>query len=125
MASFDMSLVDEIRKRVDATYEEALMGLEEGEGDLLRALAVIERHRREKEAAEGSGELIGRAVGLAKEGKLEGLRLKLGDRVLRDLPAPKGVPGAVVGALVSALLSQLTLDLVRKEVEGEPTEEAG
>jgi hypothetical protein len=120
-----MALVDEVRKRVDATYEEALMGLEESEGDLLRALAAIERHRRETRAAADSGELIGRAVGLAKEGKLKGMRVKLGDRVIRDVPVPKGIAGAVFGAVLSTLLSQLEVDLVKKESEGEPTEETG
>jgi len=115
MASFDMALVDEVRKRLDATYQEALRGLEESEGDLLRALAAIERHRKEQQGAADSGELIGRAIGLAKEGKLKGLRLKLGDRTLREVPLPKGPGGAVLGALLSGLFSQLDFELIKKE----------
>ena len=123
MASFDMALVDEVRKRLDATYEEALMGLEESQGDLLRALAAVERHRRERQTAAESGELIGRAIGLAKEGKLKGLRIRLGDRTVRELPLPKGSAGAAIGAALSTLLSQLSVDLVKKEPEEEPAEE--
>jgi len=123
MPSFDMALVDEVRKRLEASYEEALAGLEEGQGDLLRALAAIERRRKEQCGAAESGELIGRAIGLAKEGKLKGLRVKLGDRTLRELPLPKGAGGAVVGALLSTLFSQLSLELVKKEPE-EPGAEA-
>jgi hypothetical protein len=115
MASFDMALVDEVRKRLDATYGEALAGLEESEGDLLRALAAIERRRKEQQAAADSGELIGRAIGLAKQGKLKGLRLKLGDRTLRELPLPKGPGGAVLGALLSGIFSQLDFELIKKE----------
>lgn len=115
MASFDMALVDELRQRLDATYEEALMGLEETDGDLLRALAAIERRRRERQEAMEGGELIGRAVGMAREGKLSGLEVKLGDRTVRRLPLPKGTAAAVAGAVLSALLSQLSVDLIPKE----------
>jgi hypothetical protein len=123
MASYDIALVDEIRKRLDATYEEALAGLREGDGDLLLALAAIERRRREERGAAQGGELIGQAIGLAREGKLDGMRVKLGDRVLRDVPLPKGVGGAVLGAVLSNILSQLAIDLVRRETEEAAAEE--
>jgi hypothetical protein len=118
MGRYDMALVDEIRKRLNASYDEALMGLEESDGDMLRALAAIERRRAEQKTAEQSGELFGRAIGLAKEGRLRGLRVKLADRPVRDLPLPRGLGGALVGELVSTLLSQLTVELI----EGEPGE---
>jgi len=115
MASFDMALVDEVRQRLDATYEEALAGLEEADGDILHALAAIERRRRDRHEAMESGEIIGRAVGLAREGKLSCIEVKLGDRVVRRIPLPKGTGGAVLGAVFSTLLSQLSVDLIRKE----------
>jgi hypothetical protein len=133
MASFDITLVDEIRRRLDATYEEALTGLEETDGDMLHALAAIERRRRERQEAMEGGELIGRAVGLAREGKLAGLQIKLGDRVIRQLPLPRSAAGAMLGAVLAGLLSQLTVDLVTKpsgtqtgeEAAAEPSQELG
>jgi hypothetical protein len=122
MASFDMALVDEVRRRLDATYEEALDGLEEADGDLLHALAAIERRRRERKGALEGGELIGRAVGLAREGKLAGLTVKLGDRVVRRLPLPRNTTGAIAAAVVAGLLSQLKVDLVAGE---QPSQEGG
>jgi len=118
-----MALVDDVRKRLDATYEEALFGLEQGEGNLLKALAAIERRRREEESAAESGELIGKAIGLAKEGKLKGMRVRLGSRTVRELPLPKGAAGAVLGAALSTLLSHLSVDLVRKQGEEPEAEE--
>ena len=115
MASYDMALVDELRKRVDASYSEALAGLDQAQGDLLRALAAFERMRAERESAESSGEMVGRTIALAKEGKLKGLRVKLGGRTVRELPLPKGMGGAMVGAVVSALLAQLAVELVTGE----------
>lgn len=122
MASYDMALVDEIRKRLDASYSEALAGLEAGGGDLLRALAAVERMRAERQAAESSGELVGRALGLAREGRLKGLRVKLGGRTVRELPLPKGAPGALIGALISGFLSQLAVELVTGEPDQQGAE---
>jgi len=121
MQKFDMAVVDEIRKRLNASYDEVLVGLEESDGDILRALAAIERRRSEQRAAEEGGELIGRAIGLAREGRLKGLRVKLGDRPIRDLPVPRGFGGALLAELASALLSQLRVDVLEKE-PGEPGE---
>jgi hypothetical protein len=122
MASYDIALVDEIRKRLDATYEEALYGLEEGQGDLLLALAAVERKRREERGASEGGQLIGEAVALAREDRLSGMRVRLGDRVLREVPLPKGVGGAVLGAVLSNLLSQLEVDLLRRDPAETATE---
>ncbi len=105
--SFDMALVDEIRDRVDATYEEALAGLTEADGDLLRALAAIERARREREEASAAGDPLARLTKLAAEGKLRGVRLNLEDRTLCHLQLPRGPLGAAAAAFLSSLLSQL------------------
>jgi hypothetical protein len=114
-------LVDEIRKRLNASYEEVLIGLGQGEGDVLRALAAIERHREEQRGAAESGELVGRAIGLAKEGRLKGLRVVLGDRSIAEFPLPRGVGGALIGEAVAGLLGQLKVELVEADfAEDEP-----
>src|SRR5574340_536299 len=121
MEHYDMALVDEIRKRLNASYKEVLIGLEQGEGDVLRALAAIERHREEQRGAEESGELVGRAIALAKEGRLKGLRVVLGDRAIAEVPLPRGVGGALIGEVVAGLLGQLKVELVESEPdEDEP-----
>lgn len=122
MATFDMALVDEVRKRLDASYDEILYGLEAGGGDLLRALAAIERRRRERGGTEQSGELIGRAIGLAKDGRLKGLRVKLGDRTVREMPLPKGAAGAVLGAVLAMLVTELIVELVKADSEAPAAE---
>ena len=124
MASFDMALVDEVRKRLDASYDEVLYGLEQGQGDILRALAAIERRRQQERSVEESGEMIGKAIGLAKEGRLKGMRIKVGERVVRDVPLPKGPRGAVLGAVLSMLTKQVVVDLVTGEPEAPADEEA-
>jgi len=115
MANFDMALADEVKKRLDASYDEVLYGLEQGEGDLLRALAAIERKRREERATEQGGEVIGKAIDLAKQGRLKGLRVRLGERTIREMPLPKGIGGAVLGALLSTLITRLVVEFVKRE----------
>jgi len=122
MATFDMALVDEVRQRLNATYEEALLGLQEADGDLLHALAAIEKRRRERKEALESGELIGRAVGLAREGKVAGLKVKIGDRLVRRISLPRGTGAALAGAVLATLLSQLTVDLIQGTAPEETSE---
>jgi len=122
MERYDMALVDEIKKRLDASYDEVLVGLEEGGGDMLRALAAIERRREERKRADQSGELIGRAIGLAREGRLKGLRVVFAGRPIRELPLPKGIGGALIGEVITGILTQLRVELVEKAPD-EPDEQ--
>ena len=120
MADYNIAIVDEIRKRLDATYEEALLGLEAGEGDLVRSLAATERIKAQRDGAALSGEVIGKAIELAKEGKLRGLRVMLGDRAVGEVPLPKGPAGGALGAVLSLLLSRVSVQLIADEaVENE------
>ncbi len=104
---YDIKLVDELRKRLDCTYEEALLGLEAGGGDLVRSLAATEKIQSSREGASFSGEMIAQAVQLAREGKLKGLRVMLGDRAVGEVPVPKGVAGGALAALLTLLLSRV------------------
>jgi hypothetical protein len=123
MANYDIALVDEIRRRLDASYEEVLLGLEAGEGDLVRSLAATERIKAQRDEAQLSGETIGKAIEMAKEGKLKGLRVKLGDRPVGEVPLPKGAAGGALGAVLSLLLSRVSVELITEEAgarEAEP-----
>ena len=102
---------------------EVLYGLEQGEGDLLRALAAIERKRREERATEQGSEVIGKALDLAKQGRLKGLRVRLGERTVREMPLPKGIAGAVLGAALSTLITQLVVELVKREPDEQDVQE--
>jgi hypothetical protein len=116
MANYDIAVVDEIRRRLEASYEEALLGLEAGEGDLVRSLAAAERIKAQRDGAQLSGEVIGQAIEMAKEGKLKGLRVKLGDRAVGEVPLPKGPAGGALGAVLSLLLSRVSVELVSEEL---------
>lgn len=122
MANYEIAIVDEIRKRLDATYEEALLGLEAGEGDLVRSLAATERVKAQRDGARLSGEIIAAAIDKAKEGKLKGLRVKLGDRPVGEVPLPKGAAGGALGAVLTLLLSRVSVELVTEDAEAAEAE---
>jgi hypothetical protein len=115
---YDIALVDELRRRLDCSYEEALLGLEAGDGDLVRALAATERAKSQREGSQISGEVIGKAIALAREGRLKALQVKLGDRPVGEIPLPKGPAGGALGAVLSILLARISVDLVSEDAAG-------
>jgi hypothetical protein len=120
--SYDIAVVDEIRRRLDCSYEEAVLGLEAADGDLVHALAATERIKGQRDGAQISGELIGQAIELSREGKLKGLRVKLGDRAVGEVPLPKGTAGGALGALLTLLLSRVSVEMVSEESEAPEAE---
>lgn len=107
---------DTLRKRLGATYEEAKVALDEAEGDLLGALVVVERLRKQQ----GSGleglvnRLVQEAGRASSNGSISRISIRIGDTLLTQLPvALTGVAAAVVGCL-GVLVSQCVI-----ECEGE------
>ncbi|NIM04685.1 MAG: hypothetical protein GTO55_02005 [Armatimonadetes bacterium] len=112
METHDMALVDEIRRRMDATYSEALAGLEEGQGDLLKALAVIEEKR--KSAASEQAELIDRIFNMAEQG-VKALRVRVGHRFVKEVPVCSGAFGSILAAFLVGFLGEISLEAIKGE----------
>jgi len=112
MQTYDMALVDEIRRRMNATYSEALAALEEGQGDLLRALAIIEK-KREAGASE-EADMIDRLFCVAEEG-ITAVRLRVGRRFVKEVPVCKGAFGSLAAAFLVGFLKEISLEIVRGE----------
>jgi hypothetical protein len=123
--TYDIALVDEIRRRLEATYEEAVLGLDAADGDLVRALAATEKIKAQRDSAQFSGEEIGRAMELAKEGRLRGLLVRLGGTKVGEVPLPKGPAGGALGAVFSLLLSRVTVELIADDEDEAEKAEAG
>ncbi len=111
MQTHDMALVDEIRRRLEATYAEALAALEESEGDLLRALAALEAKRK---SGSQEAELVDRIFRVA-EGGVKALRLRLGRKVIREVPVGMGAFGSLVAGLLADFLNEISLEVVKRE----------
>jgi hypothetical protein len=119
MSNDEMRLVDELRERLEATYEEAADALREANGDIVQALAVIERQRRE--SGEGlvniSNELVDEVRRLASEGGVRKLCIKLGDRPVAEISVTFGQAAAVVLSVAALLLSRMVIEVIREPVE--------
>ena len=116
MQTYDMDLVDEIRKRLKASYEEALEALEEGQGELLHSLAALEAKR--KANSEGL-DIIERIFDIAEMG-ISGVRLRLGRKVLKEMSVTQGVCWSIATAILAAFVNELTLEVIRCEKTSEP-----
>jgi hypothetical protein len=118
----DMAKVDEIRTRMKASYTEALRALDEGQGDLLRALAIIEEQR----ALAGSDEaaLVDRIFQIADEG-IEGIRIRVGRAYEREMKVGLGVAGSLLAALIVGFFSEITLEAIKADVAAVTTNAEG
>jgi len=125
MASHDLEKVDEIRRRLDASYEEALAALEESQGDLLRALAAVERKRKAAALVADPGALAERIVSLIQEGSVTGLRLKCGARVVKEIPVSHGTLGVVAASLLAGLLEQFSVEVIKGSPKPSPAPKEG
>ncbi|MCR4427260.1 MAG: DUF4342 domain-containing protein [Firmicutes bacterium] len=119
----DLEKIDQLRARIDLTYEEAAAYLEAADGDLVQALVMAERDL----LAEGDGEATGgggqdqgwidRVTELVKRGSSIRLVVEREGTQLANIPVAAGVVGAIwapqlaaVGA-IAALASKCSVRL--------------
>ena len=117
MSNLSLDQVDEIRARTNVSYEKAIEALKKADGDLLQALVLAERGK--KESGEGVvslvGELVDSLTDLAKEGETSKLRVKLGDRVVKEVPLAAGAAAGLILSLAAVLLTRCVIEVVREK----------
>jgi hypothetical protein len=112
--SVDLVDVDLVRERMRCSYEEARDALQGANGNVVDALAGLE-----KKSAAGDDMLALTAAvmddvqRLLELGPIEKLRIRLGDRVIREVPVSVTAVGAILIGLLAVLASQLTIDILR------------
>lgn len=113
--SVDLAKVDLIRERIRCTYDEARKALEATGGDVVSALALLEKKRPTSEPPDTTAlaaELVDDVVRILEAGRIRAVRLRLGDRVVKEIPVEVTAVGAIVlGALV-VLASKFAIELV-------------
>ena len=110
MENQQLAQVDELRRRLDATYAEASDALKESQGDLLGALAALEEKRREVSEI---ADLVEKVVDIANE--IKGLRLRWGKRVLREVALKDCLVYGILAAGLVGVLGELSLEAIKKE----------
>lgn len=133
----ELEKIDLIRERLGIGYKEAKEALDEAEGDVVRALVLLEeKENRFAEKMQGrSQEFMGQLKGILHRGQETRIKVKQGDRTVLEFPAPVGALGvlgvlassqlAILGALgtMTAMAKNYTLEIERPENKGEKQDE--
>jgi len=112
--SVDLGIVDLVRERMRCGYEEARDALQATNGNVVDALAHLE-----KRSAGGddmlaiTAEVVDDVQRLLELGPIRKLRIRFGDRVVREVPVAVTAVGAVLIGLLAVVASRLTIDIVR------------
>lgn len=115
--------IDELRARIDVTYEEACNYLRAAGGDVVEAILMFERERnsagrgRDEELADRGRDVLCRMRKAVEESGRKRLVVRREDRTVAELPLAAGVIGAilapklaVLGAM-AALVTRSTVDI--------------
>ncbi len=115
--------IDELRARINVTYEEACNYLRAANGDVVEAILMYERSRtgnggtRDEELVDKGKDVLERFRKAIDESRRKRLVVRQEDRTVAELPLAAGVIGAilapklaVIGA-VAALVTRSTVDI--------------
>jgi hypothetical protein len=112
--SVDLSHVDLLRERMNVGYEEARAALEATHGDVVAALARLEQASLQRNDLMTVGtEIIDDVQRLLDAGIIRRVRVKLGNRTLREFPVSPTTLGAVAIGLLAVLITRLAIEVDR------------
>ncbi len=89
-----LEMVDQVRERTGASYEEAKAALEAAHGDVVDAIIAIE-----KEQGSGTSELLDKLKAAVKKGNVNRIRVLRGEEELVNIPVNAGIAGGVLGLI--------------------------
>jgi hypothetical protein len=112
--SVELAKVDLVRERMRCSYEEARDALEAANGDVVDALASLEiRSAAGDDMLALTAEVVDDVQRMLELGPIEKLRIRMGDRVIREVPVSVTAVGAILIGLLADLASRLTIDILR------------
>src|SRR5205814_3533222 len=115
--SVDLANVDLVRERIRCTYEEARNAIQAAGGDVVTALANLEKSQSSGVDVAGmAAELMDDVQRLLEAGgAIRKLRVRLGDRVVREIPVEVTAVGAILIGILAVLATRLTIDIIRDQ----------
>lgn len=87
----ELEKVDVLRERMEVTYEKARLALEATQGDLVKALAELEKEKEQKELDGLGNRVMDNLKGQVKRLNQTQLHLKHGDKTVLSMSAPLGI----------------------------------
>ena len=95
-----LEMVDQVRERTGATYEEAKKALEAANGNVVDAIIAIEKENEINiDVNEKINGLVEKIKGAVKKGNVNRIRVMRGDEELANIPVTAGIAGGVLGVL--------------------------
>jgi hypothetical protein len=122
-----LEAIDELRDRIDVTYEEACDYLKAARGDVVEAILLYERERgkgrssREEEIVDRGRDVLDRVRRAVEEGIRKKLVVRREERTVAELPLAAGLVGAILApklavlGAVAALVTRSTVDIEDRE----------
>ncbi|MBC8060632.1 MAG: DUF4342 domain-containing protein [Clostridiaceae bacterium] len=105
--TINLEQIDELRKRTNASYEDAKKSLEECNGDMVEALIYLEKHKKikpeEKTATDNFGDFILGVKRIIKKGNQTKFIIKKGDSIILSLPVTIVVIVTVIAPYITVL----------------------
>jgi hypothetical protein len=113
---YTLEQVDLIRERLRVGYAEAKEALDAADGDVIAALASLEASQHAQTSDESFETAISQIAeevkGLLRGGEIRGIRLRLGDQTVKEVPVALVGVGAALIAFVSAVLAHASVELI-------------
>lgn len=97
-----LEMVDQVRERTGATYEEAKKALEAANGNVVDAIIAIEKENGvgiEIDVNEKINALVDKIKGAVQKGNVNRIRVLRGEEELANIPVTAGIAGGVLGIL--------------------------
>lgn len=91
-----LEMVDQVRERTGASYEEAKAALEGANGDVVNAIIAIERDER---SGMGVSDVVEKIKAAVQKGNVNRIRVMRGEEELVNIPVNAGIAGGVIGLM--------------------------
>lgn len=91
-----LEMVDTVRERTGASYEEARAALERANGDVVNAIIDIERSENE---GTGVSDVVEKIKAAVQKGNVNRIRVMRGEEELVNIPVNAGIAGGVLGLM--------------------------
>ena len=114
----ELEKIDVIRSRFDIGYDDANKALQEANGDVIGALALIEKeHIENPNILELAGEVANEVREYVEGGPIKKVKVKYGNKLLAEKPVMLTAAAALAVAVGAVLISKLVIEIERSEEE--------
>lgn len=116
----ELEKMEEVSSRVGVSYEAAHLALEEAGGDVAEAVVIAERDRETSgsEVAAAGTVFVDEVKKLLNSGTPRALRVKFGNRLLKEISvSPQTAVAVVLLTALAVLVTKLRVEVVRSQQE--------